>query len=565
MLSQDYDEQLSALVVHLGVDSMESLDSQEVEHLSSYLSSPLRLNLVSRSRLEASGLLTSFQVASLIDYRSRSGDVLSLTELSTVDGFSPEFVAVLAPFISLTSTAAVGLSSDAAAPTSNDLTLRTASRDYGSDDGYSYGAKYRLDYAEKLQFGLSLNRSYSSTTDYPETESFFVAYYGRGHLGKIVFGDYRLRYGQGLLLWSGFKLSTLSSVESFYYRPSGISPYNSYSGDGSSRGLAADFAFGRLSLGVSLGVDGLRDYVHSGFTSQPDLSLEPTLNLTYNAPNSSYGLTATSDGASIDYRGAIRGFDIFGEIMNSYLEFNPTALLGTTFKVHDSVKLALRATYSENEYNGSSGLSYTAGRNVYLAGKSGFGSSTRRHKLTLTASYTYFDYAKYSDLGPDYQLKLFLNYDCQLSSLFALSTRLNQRLRSAGETSKTELRVDLKFSNSRFLATLRADALYNIDFAWMSYLEGGYKHSRLTAYLRAGVFHVDNWNDRIYVYERDAPGSYNVPALYGRGVWAAGTITLKLTSSLKAYFRVSTLQYPFVNIKDRTPKTELKAQLNYVF
>ena len=44
---------------------------------------------------------------------------------------------------------------------------------------------------------------------------------------------------------------------------------------------------------------------------------------------------------------------------------------------------------------------------------------------------------------------------------------------------------------------------------------------------------ADNWNDRIYCYERDAPGSFNIPAYYGRG-WAASLVgRLKLRADYR--------------------------------
>ena len=100
---------------------------------------------------------------------------------------------------------------------------------------------------DRLELGVTANRTYGSRTDYPDGGSFHLVYYGRRRLGKIVIGDYNLRYGQGLALWNGFRMTSLDSPESFYLRPSGISPYWSYSGTGSRRGVAADFNIGRFA------------------------------------------------------------------------------------------------------------------------------------------------------------------------------------------------------------------------------------------------------------------------------------------------------------------------------
>ena len=66
----------------------------------------------------------------------------------------------------------------------------------------------------------------------------------------------------------------------------------------------------------------------------------------------------------------------------------------------------------------------------------------------------------------------------------------------------------------------RYDAVWFRGFAWNWYAEAGFRTDALKVWLRGGIFKVDDWDDRIYVYERDAPGSFTVPARYGRG-WDA--------------------------------------------
>jgi len=74
---------------------------------------------------------------------------------------------------------------------------------------------------------------------------------------------------------------------------------------------------------------------------------------------------------------------------------------------------------------------------------------------------------------------------------------------------------------------------------------------------------VDNWDDRIYVYERNAPGNYSVPAYYGRGVW--GSLFIRFSyKQTKLYLRASMLRYAEKqagSVSKRYPKTELKVQL----
>ena len=72
----------------VGVMQIEDADAEDVERLTDLLRHPVRINAAGRRELEAAGLFTPFQIASLLDYRERHGDIMSLTELSSVDGFT---------------------------------------------------------------------------------------------------------------------------------------------------------------------------------------------------------------------------------------------------------------------------------------------------------------------------------------------------------------------------------------------------------------------------------------------------------------------------------------------
>jgi hypothetical protein len=66
------------------------------------------------------------------------------------------------------------------------------------------------------------------------------------------------------------------------------------------------------------------------------------------------------------------------------------------------------------------------------------------------------------------------------------------------------------------------------EWGFLGYLEGGYKGASAAAYLRMTGFSIPVWAARIYCYERDAAGTFSVPAYNGRGIAAS------LVSSCKA-------------------------------
>ena len=75
---------------------------------------------------------------------------------------------------------------------------------------------------------------------------------------------------------------------------------------------------------------------------------------------------------------------------------------------------------------------------------------------------------------------------------------------------------------------------------------------------------VDDWDDRIYAYERDAPGSFSVPAYYGRGYWLALTAGWKISRGFRLYFRGAYQDYPWLRPSEtekKPAKAEIRLQL----
>ena len=94
--AQDLPESVMTLVEQL---SEQGSDAGElVRFYEGLLLQPLNINAATRLQLEETGLLTLFQLESLLVWRERYGAVRSATELSLVEGFSPERVAALRPF-----------------------------------------------------------------------------------------------------------------------------------------------------------------------------------------------------------------------------------------------------------------------------------------------------------------------------------------------------------------------------------------------------------------------------------------------------------------------------------
>lgn len=90
---------VDAVLYLTGADDVSEITQEDYEQYGRLFDSPLDINRQTRSGLLSSGLFSSYQAASIIDYRSRYGDILSVVELASVDGFNRVVVSHMALFI----------------------------------------------------------------------------------------------------------------------------------------------------------------------------------------------------------------------------------------------------------------------------------------------------------------------------------------------------------------------------------------------------------------------------------------------------------------------------------
>ena len=77
----------------------ESGASLIIEDLESLAENPLNLNSASASELSKLHLLNDIQIQNLINYREQFGAVYSVYELNSVEGFFPDLLLKMEPFI----------------------------------------------------------------------------------------------------------------------------------------------------------------------------------------------------------------------------------------------------------------------------------------------------------------------------------------------------------------------------------------------------------------------------------------------------------------------------------
>lgn len=548
LCAQAQDKGILALT---GAADLEELDESEYERLEALAASPIPINSASLARLQSCGLFTRFQAASLMDYRSRSGDILSVSELALVDGFSRESAEALAPFLSLQATGKAGMPPGNL--THTDLLLRGEWR----DGLIGYGLKGRVEKEGRFLLSATARTQAAACPGAPDTWSFNATRYFRKRSGKLIVGDFNARFGQGLALWNGFSLSSLTTVSSFARHPTGLSPAWSFSPDGPLRGMAADLDFRRLTVSAVAAFPGLRARMdgnpRAGLTSVGALnvhwtgrSAEVSATAMAGAPllSGSKAVTPPSRIAA-DFRWTPGQLGWFGE---AAVDLKSGALAGVGGLIWSPAyqkKVSVVARYYPLTFQPDMTGGVRAG--TRCCGESGVAAGLQLPWLRFTADYARFPAKAYA------QLKILASAPLRFREMYSLTPRLQLRWREG--RLRQDYRLEAALDRLPWLIKLRMDAVRCVGTAWQTYAETGRKTERFSIYARAGLFKVDDWEDRIYVYERDTPGSFNVPARYGRGYNASLVAGLRWKRH-RLYLRIGGIRY----VTDKPGRSECRLQ-----
>lgn len=570
----------------LGVTSPEELVEDDLVHLTDYLSRPLEMNVAPLRKLLSCGLFSRYQAMSFLEYRKEHGDVLSLAELAAVDGFGKNFVMRLAPFIRLSSALNPGESSSDSGHFQNDVVTKASGRIHGVEGcGYNYGFKYRFSAGERVTLSMSLSKAYGDNM--PSAGSGCLSWCSRNGRTEVHAGDFNVRFGQGLVLWNGMSISDLSVPSSFRRNPSFISRTWSYTGSTSLTGIASEMSFGRCNLSLMLISPSVRK-----IDSLKELSLMPTANLNWYMRNGQLSFTHYLNFSSIltgtpripdmktsaDFQFCFKGTDLFGEFAYDWVNRAPAVLVGTLFQMGESMDFSVMSRYYHgryepvmsggprsgtkctNECSVSLAWEYSGGRSLVVKNSSGIKSSVPRQNISVSIDAAIFPATMKNDRRIQYKGTLL--WHMQINPMLRLSLRLKERFRSwEDERFKTDLRADLSFTMNEMYASVRLNAVSCLGLGLLGYLEGGYRNQKYSLYLRSGMFRIDNWDDRIYSYERDAPGNFSVPSYYGRGFWTSLNGSWRYSRWGRLYARLGLKAYPFMHGKEKKPgNAELKVQ-----
>ncbi len=255
------------LIEQMARDSEEELDYQTLlGDINDCLENPLEINSAGREELERLHLLTDFQISSLLNYIVEKGPLLTIYELPLVYGFDEGLARKMEPLVSFETTSPARGTDHAARPP-HQLFLRFTSV-LEEQKGYSPATdslmetnpnarylggrlkvltKYRFRYGRKLELG------YTGEKDAGEPFLLGGNRYGFDYnsaylrvndvwkFSSIIAGDYQVRSGQGVILWSGLAFGKSPDIVNTRKKNTATVPYTSSDENRFMRGVSATF------------------------------------------------------------------------------------------------------------------------------------------------------------------------------------------------------------------------------------------------------------------------------------------------------------------------------------
>ena len=554
-----FDNEYDAIAAFLGLTELSEADPSDLEHFQQLLRKPLPLNAAGKRLLEESCLFTSYQVECLLDYRERNGQILSVRELAQIDGFGEHFAALAAPFINFD---ALGKDIFSRTAHAEEAFSAASLRISEGKASYSVGAKALAEYSGRRGVaGVSLAYKMGNTpwkeTPREHLMGGSLSLKGGKCLRSLVLGCFNARFGQGMAQWSGIVMESFSTPSSLMKRPSQISPYTGWSTSYAMCGAAAHLAFGPFSLVPYADVTGGKYGLTSSWSFR-DGNLG--LGLHYSGTGLVTGYAEPSLAVSADYQHSLGAAVLFAELMcrphfSSYVEYGIVG--GVRYRLGTSdMGLRLQASHKYFDLSAAWACAWQGMKHSMNLGlkscfypRGAYRTPAGAMKNKLTAAYIY-DGA----LGRKGTMKMQTRYNITLKNL-SPACRSDDPYLNAWPFFRTELSQSISMSwgpcsaglklCGGYLAKRQKDSqdVYGHLFGMVA-LDGSFEAQWCKLRIQAALFVVDDWDGRIYWYQYDAPGMFNLSPLYGRGWSAATYCVFRLCSFLKIHLRAGYSAYP---------------------
>lgn len=580
----------------------EEVDWQdEIQLLHERMEEPLNLNATTKEQLEQFPFLSDKQIENILAYLYVNGPMLTTGELNLVKEMDWKTIHYLLPFV------CVKTNSENLSPLRWNDVLKYGRHEiltrldipFYTRKGYRkaytgpplyHSLYYSFHYKDKVYAGLSGEKDagepFAGLYNKKGYDSYSFYFFMRdiGKIKRLAAGNYRLGFGQGLVVNSSFWNSKSALSAAFDFRNSGVSKQTSVDEYNFFRGIAGTVAL-RKNLYVSLfasyrPMDGVIEKgnitsiyttgLHRTFKEEAKRNCFSTYlagsNITYRRNFFQVGLTTLYYGFSKDYRPELKGYSKYGLQGNKFYNIGiDYKLLRHKWNLQGEVAKGKKGYACLNKFTcelGSKELlhlvhrfytvdywalyarSFSEGGRVQNENGWYLGvQSIRIPRCTLYASADFFSFPwkKYRisrpSTGMEGQIKI--DYLVRKDFVLHLDYFFKQKDRDitgtkGNETNRTllhRLRGRGDYQVGRY-CTLRSSAsLTNFQIENHSVSSGFHISQKMSCQLsrlplsltlQAAYFHTGDYDSRVYIAEKALYRTFYTPAFQGQGMrWYA--------------------------------------------
>lgn len=241
----------------------ESIDwTQEIEELSERMQQPININTATKEQLEQFPFLSDAQIENILAYVYIHGQMQTLYELQLVEGMDRKTIQYLFPFVcakpvdkasSLFQWKNVFKYGKQELLTRLDVpfyTRRGYEKTYLGPPLY-HSLRYGFRYREQIYAGLAAEKDAGEPFGAIHNKqgydyySFYLFIRDINRLKTLALGNYRLSFGQGLIVSTDYLMGKTAYSSSFTFRNSGIRKHSSTDEYNYFRGIAAALALNK--------------------------------------------------------------------------------------------------------------------------------------------------------------------------------------------------------------------------------------------------------------------------------------------------------------------------------
>jgi hypothetical protein len=630
------DKDLAALIADIAENVADKTENEEeavgmeqlVEHYTHLTENPLNINSATTGELAQLMMLTDFQIFSITEYIKEFGMMMSVHELLLVPGFDEETILRISPFVTTATVEQQPVRQSFGKMLTkgrNTLLMRSAKtletrKGYMHDNSgsqryegsaFSFFTRYKYKYSNKLQIGLTADKDAGEqffrgvNKQGFDFYSFHLMLNDRKYMKKMIIGDFRANFGQGLALWNNFAINKSADVHSIKKRNNGFSVYSSGDEITYMRGIASTLQFGSWEFSPFVSyrkIDATME--NGGYTSLSangmhrtlnEISRKNTLSETVAGINAGYGKTFWRVGATalygrygaedyreikpynkfslhkpsnsnfaVDYRMIIKHISLFGEAAISS-NGGKALIAGITANVNHQLQFS--SLYRNYQTYYQAVYSNAFGENSSTANEQGlyFGISILPHKNWKVSAFFdsyFFPWLRYGIDSPssgwDYLVQANYtpnkNFDVRIKIQHDKATKNlpDSTVSSTQNIDRTRILLQATYSLSPELS-MNSRVAFSFFNPEVQIAENGvlisqdikYKLQKipLSFALRYAIFDTDGWNSRLYAYESDVLYAFSIPAYSDKGCRYYLNIKYRISDKIQLWFRISQTYY----------------------